>query len=116
MSAIFGTPSIPPALPPPPPAPAPVGENPEVEAVRRRARIALGGRMAEAELVGPKQPGLGGARAEAAAELAGLEADRDFRAALLDRSHPEHRAALARRSALARRAWDAEEGPAFGAS
>lgn len=71
-----------------------------------RAFAALGARMEEAPLIGGPSAGLAPGRAEAAAELRALEADPDFRAALLDRAHPEHRAALARRSGLARRAWE----------
>jgi hypothetical protein len=37
--------------------------------------------------------------------LSTLEADPEFRAALLDRAHPEHRQAVARRSDLARAAY-----------
>lgn len=66
-----------------------------------RAFAALGERMAEPELVG----GTAGAARSMSGEMAQLnlrtlEADPDFRAALLDRAHPDHRAAVAKRSAL----------------
>jgi hypothetical protein len=66
-----------------------------------RAFAALGERMAEPELVGAAA----GAARPMSGEMAQLnlrhlEADPDFRAALLDRAHPDHRAAVAKRSAL----------------
>jgi hypothetical protein len=73
-----------------------------------RAFAALGERIAEPELVG----GRGGARRPspdgARDRLHALEGDPEFRAALLERSHPDHRAAVAKRSQLA--------GIAFGTS
>lgn len=65
-----------------------------------RAFASLGERMAEPELVGA-EPAPRRATPEAAKRhLTTLEADPSFRAALLDRAHPDHRAAVAKRSQL----------------
>ena len=76
-----------------------------------RAFAALGERMAEPELVGAA----GGVRAPSAemarVNLRNLERDPAFRAALLDKAHPDHRAAVAKRSALTGVVFGAEEEP-----
>lgn len=65
-----------------------------------RAFAALGERMAEPELVGAT-PGARTPTGELARlDLRLLENDPDFRAALLSKTHPDHRAAIAKRSAL----------------
>ena len=70
-----------------------------------RAFARLGEVMGEAEFVSGKESRIGRSSSEARARLSTLEADPEFRAALLDRAHPEHRQAVARRSDLARAAY-----------
>lgn len=70
-----------------------------------RAFAAMGANMAEAEFVGDAALPGGSSREQARAELAELESDAVFRAALLDRSHPDHRHAVRRRSQLSERAY-----------
>lgn len=65
-----------------------------------RAFAALGTRMAEPELVGAARSAQGESGETARLKLRQLERDPAFRAALLDRTHPDHRAALAKRSQL----------------
>jgi len=84
-----------------------LGDHPDMV----RAFAKLGGLMGEAEFIGGKEARIGQAPSEARAQLSALEADSEFRAALLDRAHPEHRQAVARRSDLARAAYaDETEG------
>lgn len=78
-----------------------LGDHPEMV----RAFAKLGGLMGEAEFVGGKEARIGRSASEARTQLSALEADPDFRAALLDRAHPEHRQAVTRRSDLARAAY-----------
>jgi hypothetical protein len=75
-----------------------------------RAFAKLDGLMGEAEFVGGKEAAIGRSSSEARAQLSTLEADPEFRAALLDRAHPERRQAVARRSDLARAAYGDEDG------
>lgn len=84
-----------------------LGDHPDIV----RAFASIGGLFAEAEFVGPKEGRMGQSAEEARTKLSALEADPDFRSALLDRAHPEHRQALARRSDLTRIAFDAGDGP-----
>ncbi len=85
-----------------------LGDHPDM--VRAFAR--LGGAMGEDTFIGGKDAQIGRSASEARAELSTLEADPAFRAALLDRAHPEHRQAVARRSDIARAAYgDEKEGP-----
>jgi len=85
-----------------------LGDHPDM--VRAFAR--LGGLMGEAEFVGGKTAAIGQSSTEARSQLQALEVDPAFRAALLDRAHPEHRDAVARRSDLARAAYGEETDPA----
>jgi hypothetical protein len=78
-----------------------LGDHPDMV----RAFAKLGGLMGEAEFVGGKEARIGRSSSEARAQLSALEADPEFRAALLDRAHPEHRQTVARRSDLARAAY-----------
>ena len=78
-----------------------LGDHPDMV----RAFAKLGGLMGEAEFVGGKDARIGRSSSEARAQLSTLEADPAFRTALLDRAHPEHRQAVARRSDLARAAY-----------
>lgn len=66
-----------------------------------RAFATLGERMAEPELVGAAPSPRAPSPQSAQHHLTSLEADPQFRAALLDRTHPDHRAAVAKRSQLA---------------
>jgi len=77
-----------------------LGDHPDMV----RAFAKLGGLMGEAEFIGGKEARIGRSSSEARAQLSALEADPEFRDALLDRAHPEHRQAVARRSDLARAA------------
>ncbi|MEP4379751.1 MAG: hypothetical protein ABJ215_01120 [Alphaproteobacteria bacterium] len=83
-----------------------LGDHPDMV----RAFAKLGSLMGEDEFVGGKEARIGHSSSAARAELSTLEADPEFRTALLDRAHPEHRQAVARRSDLARAAYggDAE--------
>lgn len=81
-----------------------LGDHPDMV----RAFAKLGGLMGEAEFVGGKDARIGRSSSEARAQLSTLEADPEFRTALLDRAHPEHRQAVARRSDLARAAYGDE--------
>lgn len=78
-----------------------LGDHPDMV----RAFAKLGGLMGEAEFVGGKEARIGRSSSEARAQLSALEGDPEFRTALLDRAHPEHRQAVARRSDLARAAY-----------
>ena len=82
-----------------------LGDHPEMV----RAFAALGGLLGEAEFVGERAGRAGAGRDEARQQLADLEGDAAFRAALLDRSHPEHRDAVSRRSRLAAMAYTPTE-------
>lgn len=74
-----------------------------------RAFATLGERMAEPELVGGKSAAMTPSGEVARATLRQLENDPDFRAALLDRAHPDHRAAIAKRSALTGAAYSRDD-------
>jgi hypothetical protein len=78
-----------------------VGDHPEFV----RAFATLGERMAEPELVGAGATSREPSGEAARFNLRALEADPDFRAALLDRNHPDHRAAIAKRSMLTSAAY-----------
>lgn len=81
-----------------------LGDHPDMV----RAFAKLGGLMGEAEFVGWKEARIGRSSSEARAQLSTLEADPELRTALLDRAHPEHRQAVARRSDLAHAAYGDE--------
>lgn len=70
-----------------------------------RAFAAIGDRMAEAEFAGAGVAQGASSRGQARAQLAELESDPAKRAALLDRSHPEHRQTVSQRSRLAGMAY-----------
>ncbi len=78
-----------------------LGDHPDMV----RAFAKLGGAMGEDAFIGGKAARIGHSAAEARAQLSALESDPEFRAALLDRAHSEHRQAVARRSDLAHAAY-----------
>lgn len=75
-----------------------------------RAFARLGAERAEdGDLPGAKHAAFDGDAADARQQIARLEADDRFRRALLDRTHPEHAAALNRRSRLYATAYPMEK-------
>lgn len=82
-----------------------LGDHPDMV----RAFAEMGELLGEAEFVGPASGQGGLSRDQARHRMADLESDPDFRAALLDRAHPEHCNAVARRSRLAAQAFGEHE-------
>ncbi|MBO6782244.1 MAG: hypothetical protein JJ899_03085 [Alphaproteobacteria bacterium] len=78
-----------------------LGDHPDMV----RAFASLGALLGEAEFVGAGSGSGAATREQARRQLADLESDAGFRAALLDRSHPDHRDVVARRSSLAAYAY-----------
>lgn len=82
-----------------------LGDHPQLV----RAFAAIGARMSEAEFVGEGAMPGGHSREQARAQLEELESDATFRTALLDRSHPDHRQSVQRRSQLTDQAYGARD-------
>ncbi len=87
-----------------------LGDHPDMV----RAFASVGAMLGEDRFVGEASSAGGLSSGQARQQLAELEGDSGFRAALLDRSHPDHRDALSRRSRLAAAAFGGETEPGGG--